>query len=276
MESSPQAPKFDADKGRAPRGRNGNGGTNDARDPSSQRMVADRLMAALASGNLEHLAQARQAFLNEGPQPNQSPGEVEPQLERSSSARAFEPAAVAGNDLRAEEEALKQAELELERRRAEVQAAKKKAELEAHRKTAEEAHRRAQEESHHREVAEQQHLAELVAIRMKAEAAAQERAHKLEQLTAEIDALRASEQAELRHIEEVDANLRAQQESCKHVEAEAKRRAERAQWLTSEIEAQRTAEQEQLKLVGEIEARLLNQLEARHLAEIQARRQAEK
>ena len=65
-QSSSQPPNFDPDKSTAPRRRNGNAGPNDAHGPSSQRMVADELMAALASGNLDHLAQARQAFLNEG------------------------------------------------------------------------------------------------------------------------------------------------------------------------------------------------------------------
>ena len=135
--SSSQPPKFDLDKNSAPGGRNGDSGTNDANDASSQRMVADRLMAALASGNLDHLAHARQAFLNEGhADAGQSPADLAAQLERRSKAGALEQAIVADDDLRAEEEALKQAELELERRRAEVQAAKKKAEAEAHRRAA--------------------------------------------------------------------------------------------------------------------------------------------
>src|SRR5262245_47853352 len=35
-------------------------------DSANQHMIADRLLAALASGNLDNLAQARQAFLKEG------------------------------------------------------------------------------------------------------------------------------------------------------------------------------------------------------------------
>src|SRR5947207_3217372 len=42
-------------------------GRIDSDDPANQRMVADRLLAALASGNLEHLAQARQAFIKQSP-----------------------------------------------------------------------------------------------------------------------------------------------------------------------------------------------------------------
>src|SRR5215831_6104161 len=37
----------------------------DAYEAPYQRMVADRLLAALASGNLEHLAQARRAFIKQ-------------------------------------------------------------------------------------------------------------------------------------------------------------------------------------------------------------------
>src|SRR5882762_5024684 len=119
-QSSSQPPNFGPDKSTSPRGRNGNAGPRDSKDPSSRRMVADELMAALASGNLEHLAQARQTFLNEGdPDPPRSLGDLAAQLERRSQARPFAPAIIADDDLRAEEEALKQAELELERRRTE-------------------------------------------------------------------------------------------------------------------------------------------------------------
>src|SRR5712692_11790316 len=33
---------------------------------AARRMIADRLLAALATGNLEHLERAREAFLNQG------------------------------------------------------------------------------------------------------------------------------------------------------------------------------------------------------------------
>src|SRR5882762_6684760 len=184
-QSSSQPPNFGPDKSTSPRGRNGNAGPRDSKDPSSQRMVADRLMAALASGNLEHLAQARQAFLNEGDtEPEQTSADLAAQLERRSQARPLEPAVIADDDLRTEEEALKQAELELERRRAEVQAAKKKAEAEAHLRAVEEARRCEEEDVHLRAVAEEQQLAELRAIREVAEAAAQARADKLKLLQA--------------------------------------------------------------------------------------------
>ncbi len=66
-------------------------------------MVADQLMAALASGSLEHLADARQAFLNQGdPGSGENPADLAAQLERRSGARAFEHVAV--NELRAEDD----------------------------------------------------------------------------------------------------------------------------------------------------------------------------
>src|SRR3979490_259510 len=103
--SSSQPPNFHPDKSHTPRRRNGDSGFGDAKDPSSRRMVADQLMAALASGNLEHLADARQAFLNQGDSGSgQNPADLAGQLERRSGARAFEHAAVAGDELGAEDE----------------------------------------------------------------------------------------------------------------------------------------------------------------------------
>src|SRR5258708_26263715 len=137
-QSSSQPPKFYLDKNDTPRGRNGDSGPDAVKDPSSQRMVADQLMAALASGNLEHLADARQAFLNEGHAGSpQSAANLEAQPERRSRARGFEHVSAANEELRAEEEALRHADLELERRRAEVQAAKRRAEADARQKIAE-------------------------------------------------------------------------------------------------------------------------------------------
>src|SRR6266853_4254721 len=214
-QSSSQPPKFDPDKNGVPRGRNGNSGTNDVQDPSSQQMVADQLMAALASGNLDHLADARQAFLNEG-RTNAEPtgADLETRLDRRSKMKEFVPAVV-GDDLRAEEESLRQAELELDRRRVEVRAAKKRAEAEADRRAIEAARRLEEEEAHRRSVADEKRLAELVALNRMAEAEARERAKKLEQLKVEID-------------------------------AQARQRTAREKWMGSELERQRTAEQEQL------------------------------
>ena len=89
--SSSQPPKFDPEKNNLPSGQNGSSGKNGANDPSGRRMVADHLMAALASGNLENLAHARQAFLNEGhAAPSQPRADLEAQLERRTKARSLE------------------------------------------------------------------------------------------------------------------------------------------------------------------------------------------
>src|SRR4029077_19107436 len=83
-QSSSRPPRFDPQQESAPSGR-GSDSEADAKDESSQRMIADRLMAALASGNLEHLAHARQAFLKQdGAEVKQFPADLGAQLERRS------------------------------------------------------------------------------------------------------------------------------------------------------------------------------------------------
>src|SRR6478735_7354610 len=116
MDQSPSQPSsFEPDKNGTRSGRNGHGVSNDTKDASDHRMVADQLMAALSSGDLQHLAEARKAFLNEPSTGSQrEPADLETQLERRARTRALEQAVVADDDLRAEEEALKQAELELQ------------------------------------------------------------------------------------------------------------------------------------------------------------------
>ncbi|HEU5237489.1 MAG TPA: hypothetical protein VFU37_10130, partial [Pyrinomonadaceae bacterium] len=42
-----------------------NGDDVDAKELADQRIIADRLVAALAGGNLDHLARAREAYLNQ-------------------------------------------------------------------------------------------------------------------------------------------------------------------------------------------------------------------
>src|SRR5713226_3346133 len=113
----------------------------DSKD-AARRMVANRLLAALASGNLEHLERAREAFLNQGQDENPVPSNGK------LNANSREEAPLVEQDyLGKEEAALRQAELELEQRRAEVQAARKKAEAEAdHRRLEEAAQQRAREE----------------------------------------------------------------------------------------------------------------------------------
>src|SRR6266576_1443660 len=103
---------------------------------SDQREVADRLLAALASGNLEHLTQAREAFLAHSPAPqkqaphppapeNQPIRESQPTELTSTPAprsvlRHVEQSTGAADQLRAEEQELRRVEVDLERRRAEV------------------------------------------------------------------------------------------------------------------------------------------------------------
>src|SRR5262245_56491880 len=65
--SSSQPPKSDPEQSNNLSSRRNGDAPSDAKESANQRMIADRLMAALASGNLDHLAQARQAFLKEAP-----------------------------------------------------------------------------------------------------------------------------------------------------------------------------------------------------------------
>src|SRR5437762_10370789 len=99
---------------------------NDAHPPdekdAARRMVANRLLAALASGNLEHLEHAREAFLHQSQDENLVPSNGKLNAISREEAPLVEP-----DNLRKEEAALRRAEVELERRRAEVQAARKKA-----------------------------------------------------------------------------------------------------------------------------------------------------
>src|SRR5689334_334092 len=178
----------------------------DADDVSNQRMVADRLLAALASGNLEHLAQARQAFLKEAPGEKQTHAhprrstaapiepverserdalaDLEALLERRTTPRTPEHNFVAVDELRKEEEELRRVEAELDRRRAEVAAAKKKAEDEAKRHAFEESRRQLEAETRKRAEAEQLRIAALQTLREQAEAATRERARKQHELNA--------------------------------------------------------------------------------------------
>src|SRR6185503_9737577 len=126
-------------------------------------------------GNLEHLAKARQAFLKQttGEEtrrtteaPKQAPAEVKyfpadlaTELERREKARTTRQTEVPDGDLRYEEEQLRKAEAELERRRAEIQAAKRKAEDEAKRRAAETARIQIEAEARHRAAEEEQRLA---------------------------------------------------------------------------------------------------------------------
>src|SRR5215813_3032526 len=67
-QSSLQPPNSDPDqKSKISSGKNGDPETIDPKDSGNPRVIADRLLAALASGNLDHLAQAREAFLKQAP-----------------------------------------------------------------------------------------------------------------------------------------------------------------------------------------------------------------
>src|ERR1043166_5048052 len=153
----------------------------DHKDSGNQRMVADRLLAALASGNLDHLAQAREAFLKESP-PSRKPAasvparettapvrreriakeppvdnsdfavptDLEARLERRAAPRTSESLFAPVDELREVEEEIKQAEAELERRRNEVQAAKRRAEEDAKRRAFEQAKRQLEIENQRR------------------------------------------------------------------------------------------------------------------------------
>src|SRR5258708_12728113 len=99
---------------------------------AARRMVANRLLAALASGNLEHLEHAREAFLHQGH--DESPVPSNGKLNTISND---ESPLVEQDYLRKEEAALRQAELELEQRRPQLQPPRKKPEAEAQRQATE-------------------------------------------------------------------------------------------------------------------------------------------
>src|SRR5438105_13245218 len=120
----------------APSGRNGDARGIDPNDSANQRMIADRLLAALASGNLENLAQARRAFIKETPvqtskditlkkpklvknaaptKPDnviafEPPSDLEAQLERRTAPRAYDASFINVDEFRREEEELRNAE----------------------------------------------------------------------------------------------------------------------------------------------------------------------
>src|SRR6476661_2852313 len=52
-----------------------------------QQLVADQLLAALASGNLDHLAQAREAYLKQSTEPRREAPQPKPTTEPPATAR---------------------------------------------------------------------------------------------------------------------------------------------------------------------------------------------
>src|SRR2546428_478433 len=76
------------------------------------RLIADSLLSALSSGNLEQLEHAREAFVKESPHSDrdrQMP-DLAAQLERRFIGRKIEASAVSADSLRKEEEELQRAE----------------------------------------------------------------------------------------------------------------------------------------------------------------------
>ena len=283
MDSSSRPARFDPNQTSALSGR-GDSETNGANDTSSQRMVADRLTAALASGNLELLAHARKAFLQQdGAEVQRSPAEVKQfpadlgaQLERRSSARSMEPAEVSDDILRQEEEALRQAEVELERRRADVQAARKKAKEDAQRRAVEEARRLEEAEALRRAEAEEQRIAELLAVREKAAAAARERAQLLEQLHAELDSLHKAETEQRELIALAEARLGSQEAAKKLAVAKVEELSHEEQDLNATIEKLRISQEEQQTRIARTEALMRAHEEAYLRAKIEAELRAKK
>src|SRR5439155_8201433 len=158
--------------------------TDESANLLTERMIADRLSAALASGNLDTLEQARQSSLDHHPAENRAPSLPSPvRTSGESEAERF----------RQEAEALKAAERELDLRRAEVQAARKRAEERAQLQAAEAERQRIEAEAERRQLEDEHRLAELQAIRKGAEAEAKTRARKEQELATEILALRDAE-----------------------------------------------------------------------------------
>ena len=272
---------------------------SDAQEQPTQRMVADRLMAALANGNLDHLAQARRAFLKQpaahrhleprpsssvtasqgdeiiGP-PNHPPADLAASLERRSGPRRTEHDFLPVDELRRIEDELHHAEAELQRRRVEVAAAKRMAEDEAKRLAFEESRRELEAEAGKRAEEEEQRLAVLQNLRDQAEVATREREYQQRELNASIQSLKIAEQEATRQIAEADDRIRQSEDQCRRLHVEAQQRAERLLWLNEEIEDLKKAETEQVKLAEATEARLVAQVEAKHVAAADAQRRAQK
>src|SRR5215510_15273754 len=168
--------------------RDTNGDDVEAKELADQRTIADRLLAALAGGNLDHLARAREAYLQQpSTVTNRDSGpdslgpvecvtaikiEAEPEIiivetVLDSPAAPLLPidSLAAADVIREEEEELNRAEAELERRRAEIQAARRKSEDEAKRRAFEKARRQLEIEAQIRAEEQERELVELQALR---------------------------------------------------------------------------------------------------------------
>jgi len=274
-----------------------NGDSAESKDPANQRLIADRLLAALANGNLDHLAQARKAFLKEAPAPKKkepAPAKSRPVQERvletrkevvreaapdlaslldrrttpRSPGHSFAPV----DELRKEEEELKRAEAELERRRFEVEAARKRAEEEAKRRVFEDTRRQLEIEAQLRAEAEERRRVE-EETRRKAEEEARRRAEEEAQML-------AAERA--RRLAEEEAQRRADEEAWRQAEEAARLRAEEEARVRAQEHARMKVEQEERDRIeaenrerAGLEARIRAEIEAKIRAEEQGRRQSE-
>src|SRR6266404_612874 len=186
-------------------------------------------------------------------------------------------------NLEQEEEALRRAADELERRRLEAGAARQKAEEEARLKAESEAQARAEMESRIRAEDEARKRAEEEALKRKAEEEARIRAEQEGRARAEEEArTRAQEETQfrleaetLRRAAEDLARKRAAAELArKRVEEEARLRAEEKARRLADEEAQRRAAEKQ-RHQAELEMRQRAEDEARRIAEEVARKRAE-
>src|SRR5688572_29598473 len=221
MEDSSSRPNVSKSEQDNPRSAASNqAGANSSFSPES---IADSLTSALENGDLDRLAKSRRAFQSERQTASRTADEwtlpdLETMLERRNAQRAIDEAVISTDDLHKEEESLRQAQEELERRRHEVEAAKRRAEDEAKRKAAESQRRAIEAETQRRAREHGERLAELEAIRKAAETAALQAARKEQTVNGEIDALRQTEEKQLKQIAEAESRLREQVAACDAVE----------------------------------------------------------
>src|SRR5687767_2066638 len=135
MEDSSSRPNVSKSEQDNPRSAASNeAGANSSFSPES---IADSLTSALENGDLDRLAKSRRAFQSERRTASRTADEwtlpdLDTMLERRNAQRSIDEAVISTtDDLRKEEESLRQAQEELERRRHEVEAAKRRAEDEA-------------------------------------------------------------------------------------------------------------------------------------------------
>ncbi len=103
----------------------------------------------------------------------------------------------------------------------------------------------------------------------------QRRAEKETQLNAEIEALRAAEEEQIRRIQSAEARLQEQEEARQSARARVKELTTKEEQLVVEIEELRRLETENLHRLEEAEARLPGHAEALRQAEAQAQRKAD-